>query len=113
MAPAVVDAISGPRFDRLERERTIAAFARIPSDGLRAAVECLPSHDVRERLSEIDHPTLVIVGELDEETPPSYAETLASAIPNAELAIITGVGHLTPAEAPVDFNGLVAEFLGR
>ena len=53
----------------------------------------------------------MIVGELDQETPLAYAETLADGIPDAELRVIAGAGHLTPAEAPDEFNRLVREFL--
>jgi 3-oxoadipate enol-lactonase len=111
MAPAVIDAITGPEFTGRERERTIAAFARIPADGLRAAVECLPTHDVVDRLTEIASPALVIVGELDDETPPIYAELLADRIPVAEMVVVPGVAHLTPAEAPDEFTRLVRDFL--
>lgn len=111
MAEGVVDAVTAAGFAGRERERTIAAFTRIPAAGLRAAVECLPTHDVVDRLHEIDAMTLVVVGELDEETPPTYAELLATRIPHAELHVISGVGHLTPAEAPADFNRLVRAFL--
>jgi pimeloyl-ACP methyl ester carboxylesterase len=111
IAPRVITAIAAPGFAGRELDRTLAAFARIPTAGLRAAVECLPTHDVSDRLPEIASPTLVIVGELDEETPVGYAEQIASAIPGARLAIIPGVGHLSPAEAPEQFNALVAEFL--
>ena len=113
MASTVVDAITGPGFEGHTRERAIAAFARIPAAGLRAAVECLPTHDVAARLGEILAPTLVIVGELDEETPVAYAEALAKGIHDAELRVIDGVGHLTPAEAPDEFDTLVREFLTR
>lgn len=113
MAPAVIDAITATGFHGRERDRTIAAFARIPAAGLRAAVECLPTHDVTDRLGEIAAPTLVIVGELDDETPVAYAEVLADGIPDAELRVIDGVGHLTPAESPAEFNTLVREFLTR
>jgi 3-oxoadipate enol-lactonase len=111
MAPAVIDAITAPGFGGRERERTVEAFARISATGLRAAVDCLPTHDVRDRLGEICAPTLVIVGELDTETPVAYAELLAAGIAGAELRCIRGVGHLTPAEAPAEFNALVREFL--
>lgn len=113
MAPDVVDAITAPGFGGAERERTIAAFGRVPPDGLRAAVECLPTHDVRDRLGKIAAPTLVIVGELDEETPVAYAEALANGIAGARLRVIKGAGHLTPAEAPAEFNHHVREFLAR
>lgn len=111
MAAPVLDSITAPGWGGRERDRLIHAFAQISSDGLRAAVRCLPSHDVTERLGEITAPALVIVGELDEETPPSYAETIAAGIPGAHLEVIPGAGHLTPSETPRAFNHLVAEFL--
>lgn len=112
MAPRVIDSITAPGFVGRERDRTIAAFGRIPADGLRAAVECLPSHDVTDRLGEIVASTLVIVGELDDETPVAYAETLAAGIAGATLQVMPGVGHLTPAEAPEEFNRVVGRFVG-
>lgn len=111
IAPSVIDAITGPGFAGRERDRTLAAFARISSDALRAAVECLPTHDVSDRLGEITSPTLVIVGELDEETPVDYAEQIVAGIPDARMVVLPGVGHLTPAEAPERFNAVVGDFL--
>ncbi len=111
MAAPVLDSITAPGWAGRERDRLIHAFAQIPSSGLRASVRCLPSHDVTARLGEITAPTLVIVGDLDEETPVSYAETLRDGIPGARLEIIPGAGHLTPSETPRAFNHHLAEFL--
>ncbi len=118
IATAVIDGITGPAFGQdqataSERAMAIDAFKRIGVDGFRAAVECLPSHNVDAALGRVAAPTLVIVGELDEETPPAYAERLADGIPSAELVVIPGVGHLTPSEAPTQFATLVSNFLTR
>jgi 3-oxoadipate enol-lactonase len=91
----------------------VASMARISPAGLRAAVECLPSHDVRARLGEITAPTLVLVGERDEETPLSYAEALAAGIPHARLQIIPGAGHIANLEAPEAVNRALREHLDR
>ena len=53
----------------------------------------------------------MVVGELDEETPVSYAETLCDGLWDGELVILDGVGHLSPAEDPERFNQLVRRFL--
>ncbi len=111
IAAAVLDSIVAPGFGEPERSRLITAFSAISSDGLRAAVEMLPTHDVTARLAQIQAPTLVIVGEHDTETPGEYAEYLATHIPDAQLAVVAGAGHLTPSEAPDAFNQLVARFL--
>ena len=75
------------------------------------AVRCLPDHDVRDALATIGVPTLVVVGELDPATPPNVARLLAAGILNASFVEIPGIGHLTPNEAPQEFNRLVREFL--
>jgi len=112
IATDVIDGITAPGFEGLDRDQAIAAFARIPESGFRAACQLLPTHDVRHRLGEISAPTLVVVGELDEETPLSYAAELHTGIQNSQLEVIPGAGHLSPAEAPAFFNRLVGEFLG-
>jgi len=100
MAPDVLTAVGGPGLVGETLDQLIASMARIPAAGLRAAIDCLPSHDVRDRLGEITAPTLVAVGELDKETPVAYSQLLSAGIPDARLEILSGLGHLTPAEAP-------------
>jgi pimeloyl-ACP methyl ester carboxylesterase len=109
-AATVVRAIAAPGFDGANFAIAEAAFSRITPDGLRAACRCLVTHDVRARLGEISLPTLVVVGELDVETPPAYSRALAAGIAGATLRVIPGVGHLTPCEAPDQFNDLVRRF---
>ena len=111
IAVDVLTAVAGPGLGDEVLAMRAAAFARIPSTGLRAAVECLPSHNVLDRLVEIAAPTLVIAGELDAETPVAYARALVDGLPNAELVVLDGVGHLAVSEAPDAFNNLVREFL--
>jgi pimeloyl-ACP methyl ester carboxylesterase len=61
-------------------------------------------------LSHITCPTQIIVGELDQATPPSDAKLMANQIPNAHLAIIPNAAHLTNMEQPEAFNHIVAAF---
>lgn len=113
IAAPVIESITAPGFAGIERARTIAAFNRVPAAGFRAACQLLPTHDVRHRLGEITVPTLVIVGELDEETPPAYSEELHAVIADSRFEIISGVGHISPAEAPNAFNALIRNFLAE
>lgn len=111
LAESVIDNITATTLSGPVRSETLAAFSRISTEGFRAAVHCLPTNDIRDRLGNIHHQTLVVVGELDTETPPSYAKVLADGLQNSELEILAGVGHLSPTEAPERFNDLVADFL--
>jgi len=61
-------------------------------------------------LSRITCPTQIIVGELDQPTPPSDAKLMAEHIPHARLAIIPNAAHLTNLEQPEAFNQIVTAF---
>lgn len=113
LAPVVLDGLVASPLPSGRRDALIESFARIPERGFRAAVACLPTHDVLGRLHAITNPTLVIAGELDTETPPSYSRALADGIPGARLEVLAGVGHLAPSEDPDMFNRLVADFIDR
>lgn len=104
MAEPVLRSIMAADVDDRAVAMIAASMGRISSAGLRAAIECLPSHDVRARLGEVDAPTLVLVGEHDTETPLSYAELLVAGIPGARLQVIPGAGHISSAEAPEAVN---------
>ncbi len=49
---------------------------------------------IRDRLGDIDVPTLVIHGEEDPIFPPGHAEALQREIPGAELLLLKQTGHL-------------------
>ena len=52
------------------------------------------------RLSEVTVPTLILWGAEDRVIPPDNARTFHQMIPNSELQIFDGVGHLAMEEAP-------------
>lgn len=61
-------------------------------------------------LKQITCPTQVIVGELDQATPPSDAKLMAEHILHARLAIIPNAAHLSNLEQPEAFNQVVSAF---
>ncbi len=67
--------------------------------------------DMRSLLSKISCPALVIQGEDDEHATPQHAIDIAVAIPDAELWLEPGVGHMLPQDEPEIFNQKVIEFL--
>ncbi|HEY57099.1 MAG TPA: alpha/beta hydrolase [Anaerolineae bacterium] len=56
--------------------------------------------DVREQVSAIACPTLVLCGAEDKMTPPRYAEYLAQQIPQSRLVVIPEAGHMVMLEQP-------------
>jgi pimeloyl-ACP methyl ester carboxylesterase/heat shock protein HslJ len=57
-----------------------------------------PSSERRNNLEKITAPTVIIHGTEDPLVPMASAEDLAARIPNAELRVITGLGHFIPLE---------------
>ncbi len=64
-------------------------------------------------LKQIACPIRIIVGELDQATPPADAKLMAEQIPNAKLAIIPNAAHLANLEQPEAFTKIVAAFAGE
>lgn len=69
--------------------------------------------DIGERLKDIAHPTLVMVGEDDRLTPPKYAQRLAEGIPGARLVTLAGGGHMAHVERHREFNQAVLDFMAE
>jgi pimeloyl-ACP methyl ester carboxylesterase len=67
--------------------------------------------DVSAMLGQIDCPTLVIVGELDQISPAEEMREIARAIPAARLVEIAGSGHMSPMERPCAVSTAMREFL--
>lgn len=68
--------------------------------------------DVRDRLEEIDVPTLVTAGHYDEATP-HLAETLRRGLTNSELVIFEQSAHMAHAEEPERYRKVLEDFLAR
>lgn len=66
-----------------------------------------------DRLAEIRVPTLVLVGDRDQATPPSKAETIEKGIPDARRALVPAAGHMSPVERPEYVNRLLSGFLDQ
>ncbi len=66
-----------------------------------------------DRLSELNMPTLVIVGDKDRSTRPSDSIVLWEGIEGAELCVLPGCAHGAHMEKPALFNRVLAEFLAE
>ena len=95
----------------VERVRTM--MAATPVAGLVGALGAMrdrpDSTDLLPTLAGL--PTLVVVGEDDQLTPPPLARAIAEAIPGARLEAIPGAGHLPPVERPTATTQALLEFL--
>lgn len=100
------------------RLRTLLELAgplalNVPPESFIAQVDAILSleDDVRFELTEVQVPTLVMVGSQDRLTPLGDAEEIASLVPGAQLAILRGGAHGFMVEQAGTFNRTVRTFL--
>ncbi|WP_407652989.1 alpha/beta fold hydrolase [Baekduia soli] len=90
------------------------AAARVGSPpGFIDALDAITGHPIRDRLTAITAPTLIVWGELDALVPVSDAWLFGELIPDARVVVYEDTGHLSMLERPDAFNALVAGFLAE
>jgi pimeloyl-ACP methyl ester carboxylesterase len=83
------------------------------SPGFLPALDALTDYDFRDRLGEVQCPTLVVWGEDDNLVPVEDADEFERLIPNARKIILEDTGHVPMIERPQTFNDLLTEFLNE
>ena len=121
--PPALAALAGSLVPRLVAPRTRTArselvawlhreIAAAPPAGVAAAQRGMAERPDRTHLlPHIAVPTLIVVGEEDEITPPAKSAILRDRIPGARLVTVAGAGHLSSLEQPEPWNGALREFL--
>jgi pimeloyl-ACP methyl ester carboxylesterase len=66
-----------------------------------------------DTLGSLKVPALVVVGSEDVITPLRDAERMQEMIPDAELLVLEGCGHLSLLEKPAEFNAAFERFLKK
>jgi pimeloyl-ACP methyl ester carboxylesterase len=91
-------------FDLMAEEVGAAGF-------IRQQTAILGRADSRPTLANISCPTLVLVGEGDELTPPELAAEIAAGIPGARLTTVPQCGHMSTLEQPDEVSRALLEWL--
>jgi pimeloyl-ACP methyl ester carboxylesterase len=89
-----------------------AAQPKHPEGG-RRQWEAMQAFDSFDRLPGLRVPTLVLHGTEDVAVSPENAEILAARIPEAELVLLDGAGHLYHSEQPEVADAAVLDFVRR
>jgi pimeloyl-ACP methyl ester carboxylesterase len=69
--------------------------------------------DSRPGLAAIRCPTLILVGDGDQLTPPALSEEMVSLIPGSKLVVVPDCGHLSTLERPEAVTQALVEWLKR
>ncbi|HKE79426.1 MAG TPA: alpha/beta fold hydrolase [Solirubrobacteraceae bacterium] len=87
-----------------------AMAADVRPESLRTAMLVMAEADQRDVLGTIAAPTLLVWGELDARSSLTIARQFERAVPNSELVVIPGAGHVSNLERPHEFNDAVRRF---
>lgn len=80
----------------------------------RALATMLEGQETTDKLlPELRMPALIVWGEVDRITPVSQGKKIHELIPQSELDVIGGCGHLAPSECAPEVAPFVIHFLGR
>ena len=102
--------------DFLQREPGLAehyagVIAATPPQGFIGCCEAILGYNIAGQLDKITCPTLVMVGEEDQATPPAMAQALVSGIEGARYAAIQSAAHQASVEQTALFNTQLEKFL--
>jgi 3-oxoadipate enol-lactonase len=102
------------RAERPEAEEHLRAmFLSTPPEGYAGCCEAIRDMDLRDRLSGIAAPTLVIAGSEDPSTPPDRVREVAAAVRGAEFRVLEGAAHIANMARPEAFSRAVMEHLTK
>ena len=82
-----------------------------PVAGYLGCAEAIRRLNYLDRLSKIEMPTLIMVGEDDPGTPVSASRAIHERISNSKLVILPSARHLSNIEQTQAFNSVLLEFL--
>ncbi|MFC2133422.1 alpha/beta fold hydrolase [Bacteroidota bacterium] len=93
---------------------TLEKALKSKATGLKGALLAMAGRtDTTDFLSEIIIPTLLIVGQLDNLTPPNVMRAMHEKIPNSDFGIAPRAGHMAPLENPGFVNDMIKGFVGQ
>lgn len=79
--------------------------------GFRASIGAQQRLDTLTAIGDV--PAAVLVGDRDRLTPLPCAESIAAALPHAQLAVCPGAGHMLPLERPDEVSAALVEVVRR
>jgi pimeloyl-ACP methyl ester carboxylesterase len=106
----VIKNFSGSLLEKARKHYGSADYNAAPLV-LRQTLVSLVNTDLRDIISNITCPTLLIWGENDTATPLSDAKIIESKIKDSGLCVIKGTGHYSFCERPFEAHAIINSFL--
>ena len=93
---------------------TLTQAAAASPEGIKGCLLAMAGRtDTTEFLSNINVPTLLVVGEQDAITPPDVMQAMHEKIKGSEFVTIAEAGHMAPVEKADEVNRAIGDFLSK
>jgi len=102
-----------PHPERLSPELVIEQASGAGKPGFLPALDALTDYPIRDRLDDVQCPTLIVWGRKDMLVPVKDAKVFHELIADSRLIVYEDVGHVAMLEVPERFNADVRAFLGE
>ena len=99
--------------ERIEEDIVHRAKIPTPPTGYFGQLRAAMGHDTYDELTTLAVPTLVVHGDADLLVPTENGKLIAGRVPNAELVLLPGAGHMLQADAGDAVREAVLGFLQR
>ncbi len=88
-------------------------FKRLDLSSLADYFAVMPDIDISDLLPSINVPTLVLARDCDPIVPPDQARLISQLVPESDLVMIKGGGHLLFAERPAEYHRALGDWLSK
>lgn len=113
LAPALIDSLVSPSCSAEAREALRRSIVALRPESYLKTLRASVTFDRSTDIANISVPVQLIFGSDDRLTPPSMGEQMLEVLPNAQLAVIPGAGHLSNLEQPARFDAVLGDFLAE
>lgn len=110
-APALIATLLPDHATAELTDELATMLADFHPEATRTSLEAFAAADLRDVLAEVDVPTLLLYGELDERSPRRVWEAIHRGIARSRLVVIPDVGHMVDMQAAERCNHEIRAFL--
>jgi 3-oxoadipate enol-lactonase len=94
------------------RKKILGIIQNTPVSGFAGCCMAISGFDVKDRLTQLAMPVLIMVGENDPGTPVEASRQIENQISSSRLEVLPKAFHLSNVEAAQSFNHILMDFLG-
>ena len=100
LAPRLIASLVSPNCPQDIQEELRQSILQLRVDSYLKTLRASTTFDQADVLDQLTMPVQLIFGSEDQLTPPSLGHDLNELLPNAQLEVLDGAGHLSNIEAP-------------